>query len=119
MTRLAEQLLEGLSPHVAAGDLRVSILGLSGEALEVLDGAESLGATAAIFDPYADPALHPRLLPWAELVGFQPQVVVIASDEGKEDLLSAAASVLDGTPIPHCVLAGLGQPPLRSNPQSA
>lgn len=107
MTRLADQLLEGLSPYLAAGELRVAILGLSGEALEVLDGAEPLGATAAIFDPHADPAIHPRLLPWAELAGFEPQVVVIASDEGKEDLLSAAASALDGMPVPHCVLAGL------------
>src|SRR5262245_43853944 len=108
MTRLAERLLEGLSSYLAAGDLRVAIVGLSGEALEVLEGAESLGAAAAIFDPQADPAIHPRLLPWPELAGFQPQVVVIASDEGKEELLSAAASVFDGTPIPHCVLAGLG-----------
>lgn len=108
MTRPADELLEGLSSYLAAGDLRVAVLGLSGEALEVLDGAESFGAAAAIFDPDAEPGIHPRLLPWAELAGFGPQVIVIASDEGKEDLLSAAASALDGTPVPHCVLAGLG-----------
>jgi O-methyltransferase len=108
MTRTADELLEGLTRYLAAGDLGVAILGLTGEALEVLGGAESLGAAAAIFDPDAGPGTHPRLLPWAELADFGPQVIVIASDEGKEGLLTAAASALDGSTIPHCVLAGLG-----------
>jgi O-methyltransferase len=108
MTRMADELLAGLSPHLAAGDLRVAVLGLSGEGLEVLEGAESLGASGAIFDPDAGSGLHPRLRPWGELADFGPDVVAIASDEGKESLLSAAASTLDGTPPPHCVLTGLG-----------
>jgi O-methyltransferase len=116
MTRLVDELLEGLSSYLAAGELRVAVLGLSGEALGVLDGAESLGAAAAIFDPDADPGIHPRLLSWADLTDFGPQVIVIASDERKEDLLSAAASALDSTPVPHCVLAGLGHQDRAEDP---
>src|SRR4051812_41327908 len=109
MSALAEELLTGLTEHLACGRLRVAVIGLTAEGLTVVAAAASRGGEAAIFEPGAPIKSHPWAKPWSELASFEPEVVVVAADREKEQLLRAAADVLDGAvPLPHVVLAGLG-----------
>jgi predicted O-methyltransferase YrrM len=114
MSALGDQLQADLAEHIAAGHTRVAILGLTPEGLAIAGATRDLGGEPLLFDPDAEPGSHPQLLAWTELAGCTPQVVVIASDPGKERLLRAAAAELDGiSPLADVVLAGLAHQELR------
>ncbi len=109
MTILADQLLVQVAEHVAAGRTRVAILGLTPDGLAVASTTTGLGGEAMLFDPGVPAGQFPGLLPWSELATIGLDVVVIASDRGKERLLRAAADMLDSAVrLPHVVLGGLG-----------
>jgi len=107
LSKLGEQLFSQVAEHVAKGRIRLAIVGLTPAGLELMAAAEEIGGHAALFDPTKETNSQPHLSPWADLAEFEPDVVVIASDEDKERLLLAAALILDGRPAPHCVLGGL------------
>jgi O-methyltransferase len=108
MSAIAAELIEQSTPHLAAGRMKVAVIGLGPEALEVHRALEVLGAEVAIFDPSEPEGGQPRLSPWEQLATSEPSLVVIASDARKEPLLRAAAGALDRqSPLPHVVLAGL------------
>lgn len=111
MSAFARTLLSDLAGRLAAGDRHVAVLGLSADALTVVAGArELLGGrgTVAIYDPNPGADAHPQVEPWAQLAAAKPDVIVIAEDAGKERLLLAAATVLDGQrPLPYVILDGL------------
>lgn len=114
MTAHADQLVEELAKHVAAGRRRVSVIGLTPDGIIVAAAAGNLGGEAAIFDPDARPDKHPFMMPWADLAEFSADVVVVASDCHKERLLRVAADALDSTsPLPKVVLAGLSHQDVR------
>ena len=109
MNDLARQLREEAAPHVAAGRTEVAVIGLTQEAIEVAVALKTLGALTYIFDPADPDGNHPTLERWDSLGPTNPSLVVIGSDERKEELLRAASNVLDDKdPLPRVVLAGLG-----------
>jgi O-methyltransferase len=104
----ARQLCEEAASHLAAGHTEVAVIGLSSEAIEVAAALETLGGHARLFDPDDPDGSHPALEAWAELGSSDLSLVIISSDERKEELLRAAADVLDSkNPLPQVVLAGL------------
>lgn len=108
MSSFVDGLIAELPAQIAVGRTSLAVIGLGPEALTVVAAAENLGARASIFDPEGGPESS-RLTPWAELAGFAPTLVVIASDAKKERLLRATADVLDHLdPLPHVVMGGLG-----------
>ena len=109
MSRAMQELIDEAALAVGEGKTKVAVVGLGAEALEVSAALAGLGAQVAIFDPRERTLTHERLAPWAELASSAPQLVVIAKDADKEELLREAASVLDeNDPLPQVVLAGLG-----------
>jgi O-methyltransferase len=105
----ARQLGEEAASHLAAGHTEVAVIGLTPEAIELATALKILGARVHIFDPADPDGSHPTLESWAELGSSGPSLVVISSDERKEELLRAAADALDDKdPLPRVVLAGLG-----------
>lgn len=116
MSETAQALRAQLSAALVAVGSRVAILGAGATALELaaqvreLAGAEAL---LGIFDPQATPALM-GARPWKELAGAAPDVLVIAADVDKEQLLRAAAGVFnDSECLPAVILAGLGHQEFR------
>lgn len=108
MRPFAQALLDGVAEHLATGQRKVAILGLTSDGLAVAAGVRALGGDAAVFDPDAATESHPATLPWSELPTHHADVVVIAADAGKARLLWAAAEALDGKfPLPHVVLSGI------------
>ena len=108
MSDLARQLIEEAASHLATGHTEVAMIGCTPEAIEVAAALKSLGARTRIFDPADPEGAHPTLERWVELGSSDPSLVVICSDERKEELLRLAAEVLDSKdPLPEVVLAGL------------
>ena len=108
MSEFIEQLTADAAAAIGEQASKVAIVGLGGEALTVANTLEALGAEVSIFDPRLEETQHPRLSPWAELAPSRPDLVVIALDREKQELLRATAGVLDAQdPLPQVVLAGL------------
>jgi O-methyltransferase len=108
MSQIARQLIEEAAIALGEGKTRVAIVGLGAVALEVSGALGALGAEVEIYDPREQKFADERLSPWAELGSSGPQLVVIADDAQKEELLRDAAQVLDSNePLPQVVLAGL------------
>lgn len=93
---------------LGAGASRVAVVGFGAEALKLAVTLDELGAEVSIFDPRPGKSDHPRVRSWLELGSSSPDLVVIALDAEKQELLQAAARVLDASdPLPKVVLAGL------------
>jgi predicted O-methyltransferase YrrM len=108
MSELTRQLIDDAVRAVGEGRTRVAVIGLGAEALEVNAALRRLGAEVSIYDPRGHRFEDERLSPWKDLPESEPQLVVIADDADKVELLRAAASVLDmSDPLPRVVLAGL------------
>jgi O-methyltransferase len=110
MSGITEKLITEAATALGAGHTRVAVIGLGPEALKVTAALSALGGEVAIYDPRETVAADQRLVPWSQLGTAEPQLVVIARDAEKEELLRAAADVLDASdPLPQVILAGLGQ----------
>lgn len=110
MKEIVEELITEATAALGAGRTKVAVIGLGPEALEVVSALKTLGGDVTMYDPREHVAGDERLSPWTQLGAAQPQLVVIARDAEKEELLWAAADALDGNdPLPQVVLAGLGQ----------
>jgi O-methyltransferase len=108
MSEVTRQLIDDAVRAVGEGRTRVAVIGLGAEALEVNAALRRLGAKVSIYDPRGHRFEDERLSSWKDLPESEPQLVVIADDADKVELLRAAASVLDANdPLPHVVLAGL------------
>lgn len=111
MSELEHELREQLTDQLAHGRRPVAILAASADSITLaadvvrLAGQEGL---AGIFDPDVSEDAWP-LRPWSELAHARAQVLVIASDAGKERLLAAAAELLDPVGhLPEVIIAGTG-----------
>lgn len=110
MSGIAETLIAEAATALGAGHTKVAVIGLGSEALEVKARLSVLGGEVELYDPRESVAADERLRPWSQLGAFNPQLVVIALDTEKEELLRAAAAVLDhNDPLPQVILGGLGQ----------
>ncbi|MBO3736708.1 TylF/MycF/NovP-related O-methyltransferase [Actinoplanes flavus] len=92
-----------LENELLAGARCVAILGLTEVALRLLDVLTGSGLIAAVDGIYTTTEQPPTALsvpvaPMAALRHAAPDVVVVASDEDKQDLLLAALPHLQGTP---------------------
>lgn len=109
MNEFVEQLNADSIRALSSGASKIAIVGLGAEAFQVAATLEELGGDVSIFDPRPERSEHPRLSPWPELGSSKPDLVVIALDKEKQELLQATADVLDEQdPLPEVVLAGLG-----------
>lgn len=106
------KLREDLEHELFNGACRVGILGLTDVALRLLDGLAISGlieAVAGIFTATAKElptALRVLVAPMEHLRDASPDVLVVASDEDKQDLLLAALPFIQGTP--KVIVAGYG-----------
>jgi O-methyltransferase len=110
MSGIAQELITEAAAALGTGHTKVAVIGLGSDALEVTAALGALGGEVAIYDPRETVAGDQRLTPWAQLGTAEPQLVVIARDAEKEELLRAAADMLDANDhLPQVILAGLGQ----------
>lgn len=110
MSGIAEELIMEATAALAEGRTKVAVIGLGPEALEVMAALRIIGGDVAIYDPRETVTGDHRLAPWSQLGSTEPNLVVIARDAEKEELLRAAADVLDANdPLPQVILAGIGQ----------
>lgn len=110
MSGIVEQLITQAAAALGAGCTKIAVIGLGPEALEVRAALRDLGGEVAIYDPRRTVAGDKRLAAWSQLRMTEPELVVIARDVEKEELLRAAADALDGNdPLPQVILAGIGQ----------
>jgi len=109
MSEFAEKLIGEATELLGSGASKVAIVGLGADALKVAAALEEVDADVSIFDPRPERSEHPRVRPWVELGPSEPDLVVIALDREKQNLLREAANALDSAdPLPRVVLAGLG-----------
>lgn len=108
MSDVTLQLIDEAARAVGEGQTRVAVIGLGAEGLRVDAALRRLGAKVSIYDPRERKFEDERLSPWRDLPMSEPQLIVIADDADKVELLQAAASALDtNDPLPHVILAGL------------
>jgi predicted O-methyltransferase YrrM len=109
MRELEHCLRAQLAEQLANGRRRVAILAASAEAITLAADVTRLAgkdALVGIFDPDVSEGRWP-MRPWPDLAHARAQVLVIASDAGKERLLTATAALLDPTgELPHVILTG-------------
>lgn len=109
MSELEHRLRAQLAEQLATGRRRVAILAATAEAITLAADVTRLAgeeALVGIFDPDLGEGEWP-MRPWLELAHVGAQVLVIATDSGKERLLAAAAALFDPTgELPHVILAG-------------
>ncbi|HET7053998.1 MAG TPA: class I SAM-dependent methyltransferase [Solirubrobacterales bacterium] len=116
MSGVVEALITEAAAAFGTGHTKVAVIGLGPEALQVRAALSALGGEVEIYDPRESVAADQRLAPWSQLGAAKPQLVVIARDTEKEELLRAAADVLDANdPLPQVILSGVGQQE-RSDP---
>lgn len=116
MSGIVEALITEAAAALGAGRTKVAVIGLGSEALHVRAALSALGGEVEVYDPRKSVAADQRLAPWSLLGAAEPQLVVIAPDAEKEELLRAAADVLDANdPLPQVILGGLGHQE-RSDP---
>ncbi|MCW2981400.1 MAG: hypothetical protein JWO14_3127 [Solirubrobacterales bacterium] len=110
MSGIAADLISEAVAALAEGRTRIAVIGLGPEALEVAVALEALGGEVEIYDPRETVADDQRVSPWSQLGSAEPQLVVVARDGEKEDLLRATAAILDANdPLPQVILSGIAQ----------
>ncbi len=100
------KLLEDLEQELTSGARSVGILGFTGTTLRLLASLAPCGlmvAVEAVYVPEVDqgetsPLLPVPLRPFKALAEARPDVLVVAADDDKEDLLLAALPFVQGTP---------------------
>jgi O-methyltransferase len=107
------RLLEDIQRELLAGAQHVGILGLTSTALRLIDSLTRSGLLAAVEGVYATELrsrdrlqLAVPLRSFAELARGHHEVLAVAADEEKEDILLAALPYITGTP--KVVVAGYG-----------
>jgi hypothetical protein len=106
------KLREDLEREMFNGAQAVAVLGLTPVALRLLNGLAVSGSIDAIDGIYVTSAEEPPIalrvpvVPMERLKLTTPDVVVVASDEDKQELLLAALPHLQGTP--KVIVAGYG-----------
>lgn len=109
------KLLADLEHELLSGARSVGILGLTSVTLEILASLAPSGLASAVvaaYVPGADAAQRNNLplsvpvLPFAALADERHDVLVVAADEEKEDLLRAALPYIQNTPT--VIVAGYG-----------
>jgi predicted O-methyltransferase YrrM len=105
---LVEQALGRTLSH---GSARIALLGLTPLALTVRAQLESAGLgdrLLGIFDPAVLEGGAGQARPWSELLEGSPDLLVVCSDAGKEELLRAYhVGFGDGLQPPEVILAGI------------
>lgn len=104
-----EQLRDDLVTAVTTGAHRVAILGSDDTALKLIIALTSAGLERVIVGVYTNsppPPMNVPSGPMAALAGVDVDVVVVASDETKEELLRLALPYLRGAP--KVIVAGYG-----------
>lgn len=101
------KLIEDLKQELTSGARSVGILGFTSTALRLLASLAPCGllaAVEAVYIPEADhggmtsPPLSVPLRPFKALAEAHPDVLVVAADDDKEDLLLTALPFIQGTP---------------------
>lgn len=105
------KLVEDVERELLGGAQSVGILGLTTVTSRLLASLSSSGLASAVEAIYVaavdtSPQLSVPVRPFAALAGSQHDVLVVAADEDKEDLLQAALSFVQGTP--KVIVAGYG-----------
>lgn len=107
------KLLEDLEDELTAGARSVAILGLTPTTMRLLASLAAIGVQGAVSAVYAPEALANQAIqlgvpvsPFKELTQAQHDVVVVAADAEKEDLILEALPYIQGAP--KVVLAGYG-----------
>jgi O-methyltransferase len=103
------KLFEDLEHEVLSGARSVGVLGLSSVTLRLLASLASSGlswAVEVIYASDAGPALSIPVRPYKALVEADHDVLVVAADEEKEELLRAALPFIRGAP--KVIVAGYG-----------
>ncbi|MGH3829457.1 MAG: TylF/MycF/NovP-related O-methyltransferase [Pseudonocardiaceae bacterium] len=109
------KILADLEHELLSGARSVGILGLTGVTLEILAALAPSGLASAVVAAYAPGAnaaqwdnlpLSVPVLPFAALSGDRHDVLVVAADDEKEDLLRAALPYIQNTPT--VIVAGYG-----------
>lgn len=99
---------EALARALSSRSQRIALLGMTSAAILVRSEltASGLGKQlVGLFDPSV-PAGDHLVRPWAELRGAQPDLIVVADDAGKEELLWACLSEVQSDVLPEVVIAG-------------
>ncbi len=113
---LFEQTLERVLSHSSD---RIALLGLTPVALAVRAQLESAGLgerLLGVFDPAVLQGRAGQARPWSDLLEESPDLLVVCSDAGKEELLGAyRAGSGDGPRPPEVVLAGIAHLAFRSS----
>ncbi|MGH3928286.1 MAG: hypothetical protein ACRDTT_36405, partial [Pseudonocardiaceae bacterium] len=106
------KLREDLERELFNGAHHVGILGLTDVALRLLDSLAASGFIHAIEGIFTMPAeelpvtMRVPVAPMERLQYVRPDVLVVASDEDKQDILLAALPHIQG--IPKVIVAGYG-----------
>lgn len=103
------KLLEDLEHELLSGARSVGVLGLTSVTLHLLASLVASGLASAVEAVYAEnsgPALSVPVRPFKALVDADHDVLVVAADEEKEDLLRAALPFVQGAP--KVIVAGYG-----------
>ncbi len=103
------KLLADLEHELLSGARSVGVLGLSRITLQLLAALTASGlsyAVRAIYVPDTGPALSVPVRPFEALVEADHDVLVVAADEEKEELLRAALPFIRGAP--KVIVAGYG-----------
>lgn len=107
------KLLEDLKQELTSGARSIGILGFTGTTLRLLASLAPCGllaAVEAVYTPGVDqgrmtsPPLSVPLRPFKALAEAHPDVLVVAADDDKEDLLLAALPFIQG--MPKVIVAG-------------
>ena len=107
------KLREDLESELLGGKRSVAILGLTSVTLRLLDALGKSGLISVVEGIYDEdkrvnefPRLTVAVRPFAELDGRQIDVLVVATDESKEDLLRSALPYIQGAP--KVIVSGYG-----------
>jgi O-methyltransferase len=103
------KLVEDLERELLSGACSIGVLGLTSVTLRLLVAVAASGLAWAVEAVYAEnsgPALSVPLRPFKALVEADHDVLVVAADEEKEDLLRAALPFIRGAP--KVIVAGYG-----------
>jgi len=118
LTEDIRTLQDDLHQAVLAGATNVGILGLTPVTLRLVESLLATGISTSVTAIYAAGSLDAYSLigpipvrPWHDLRSAEHDVIVVAADEEKEDLLVTALSFIQG--VPKVIVAGYGHLALR------
>lgn len=107
-----EKLLLDAQNEVLRGTQRIAVLNVSDVAIDVLRGFDERGLLGVVIGLYAISPAAPAevrgvaVRPLSALKSDQPEAIVVAADEDKEEIIAAALPHIEGSP--KLIVAGYG-----------